>query len=622
MPADYADSLQTPQTELARRVAAAVEKATGVRADPLVAPSQNPQFGDYQSNAAMGLAGRLSKERGEKVNPRQVATDVVAALDADDLLAEPPQIAGPGFINFKLAPQWVAAKATAALADDRLGLPTVTQAQTVVVEYSSPNIAKQMHVGHIRSTILGDAAARLLDHLGHTVIRQNHVGDWGTQFGMLTAFTQDLFERILQNPVAAMPEAAQLQAVDDNDPYAFLGNFERTYQLAKKRFDESETFRDRSRQNVVKLQAGDPQVFGAWQSLVEVSRTHYSDIYARLGVSLESVDERGESFYNPRLPSLVDDLQAAGIAEESDGALVSFAGGFKSPLMIRKSDGGFGYGTTDLAACEFRGRCDRIEAYERDGLCVDRSIYFVDARQAQHFKQVFATAKAAADVMPAWSRLKDVEFEHASFGSVLGEGGTPLKTREGGTVKLADLLDEAEARARKVVDEASPHLSDDEKTTLAQQVGIGAVKYADLSKDRTSDYVFSFDDMLRLDGNSGPYMQYAHARVQSVLRKAADAGVTGDGKVTTLKSPQEIALAKQLLSFGDSVASTARELKPHLLCLYLYETARAFSRFWESCPVLQSEGDVQSSRLALAELTGKTLAAGLDLLGIAHPDRM
>jgi arginyl-tRNA synthetase len=583
--------LQTPRDALHDTLRDAFCRVTGFDdVDPLVSPCGNKTMGDYQSNAAMSLAGRIKKERGDKANPRQIATDVADLLSDLEMLAEKPKIAGPGFINFRLSPTWVAQQASEALSDNRLGVPRDEPTQTVVVEYSSPNIAKQMHVGHIRSTILGDAAARVLEFLGHHVIRQNHVGDWGTQFGMLIARLNE----------AGGPTAAAT---------APIGDLEDFYRQAKRRFDEDEAFKTQARETVVRLQSGESAERDAWQRLVDETRKDYLPTYDRLNVQLGVDDERGESFYNDRLPSLARDLEDAGVAAVSDGALVSFAGDFKSPLMIRKTDGGYCYGTTDLAAVEYRAT----------ELKADRVLYFVDARQAQHFKQVFATAKVAAEKIPDWQPVGDVSFEHASFGSVLGEGGTPLKTRDGGTIKLVDLLDEAERRARIVVEEASPDLPADEKDALAKAVGIGAVKYADLSKDRASDYVFSFDEMLRLDGNSGPYMQYAHARVRSVLRKAESAG---GGTISTLDAPEEVALAKQLLLFGDAVQQVALDLRPHVLCAYLYDTARAFSRFYDACPILKSEGAIRESRLALADLTGRTIAQGLDLLGIDHPERM
>ncbi len=420
-------SLQTPASALHALVARAFSDVTGYDSiDPLVAACQDPAKGDYQSNAAMSVSGRLKKERGRSVNPRQLATDVVARIADNALLAETPQVAGPGFINFRLAPTWVAEQATAALCDDRLGIPAAADPETVVVEYSSPNIAKQMHVGHIRSTILGDCAARVLDFLGHDVIRQNHVGDWGTQFGML---------------IARLDEAGG--AAD-----ASIGDLEAFYRESKRRFDDDDDFKQKAREAVVRLQSGESAERDAWQRLVDETRKDYLPIYGRLNVGLTVDDERGESFYNPKLAEIAEELEKSGVAEVSDGALVSFAGDFKSPLMIRKSDGGYCYGTTDLAAVRFR-------ATELDA---DRVLYFVDARQGQHFAQIFATAKVAAEKLDDWRDVGRVSYEHASFGSVLGEGGRPLKTRDGGTIKLADLLDEAEQRARVVVDESTPNL--------------------------------------------------------------------------------------------------------------------------------------------------------------------
>lgn len=580
----------TPLDDLTARVADAIRAAFAVDADPVVTPATNREFGDYQSNASMRIAALLKKERGGMMNPRHVAQRIIDHVDGGQLLAKAPEVAGPGFINFTLSSTYVAARCTAALRDERLGLPRVAEPQTVVVEYSSPNIAKQMHVGHIRSTILGDAIARVLNFIGHNVIRQNHVGDWGTQFGML---------------IARLHEAGGAAT-------ARIGDLENFYRQAKARFDDDDSFKIEARETVVRLQRGDTIERNAWQQFVDETRNDYLPIYARLSVNLDVTDERGESFYNDRLAPLTVDLLTAGVAEESEGAVVSFASGHKTPLMIRKSDGGFCYGTTDLAAVEFRAK----------ELHADRVIYLVDARQSQHFQQVFATAKLAAEKIESWKLVARMSLEHASFGSVLGPGGTPLKTREGGTVKLSDLLDEAEVRARKIVDEASPDLPESEKTALAKAVGIGAVKYADLSKDRNSDYVFSFDEMLRLDGNSGPYMQYAHARVKSVLRKAGEQGLPASTRVSILAEPAELALAKQLTTFADTIQIVARDLKPHVLCAYLYDLAKAFSRFWENCPIVKSEGETQVSRLALADLTGRTLTLGLDLLGIEHPDRM
>lgn len=592
--------MNTPLQEVEALVRQAIRIALDMDADPAVAASQNPQFGDYQSNAAMQIAGRLKKETGQKINPHEVAQKLVEAIGTPlvpPLLAEAPSIAGPGFINFTLAPAAVAEMATRMLTDPQLGIEAAARKQTIVVEYSSPNIAKQMHVGHIRTTVLGDAIARLLAFLGHVVIRQNHVGDWGTQFGML---------------IERLREAGGIETAE-------IGDLELFYREAKKRFDSDEEFKARARDTVVKLQRGNKEESRAWQRFVEETRKHTQAVYQRLGVLLEVDDERGESAYNDRLGPLTEELLAAGVAEVSDGAVVSFVEGYNAPLIIRKSNGGFGYGTTDLAAAEFRAK----------ELKADRAIYVVGAPQTQHFRQVFGTYRQAVE-KAGWPG--EVDFEHASFGSILGYDGKPISTRNldkslppdvgPEVLQLQNLLDIAVERARRVVEEINPDLPEAEKIHLARTVGIGAVKYADLSKDRNSDYVFSFDEMLRLDGNSGPYMQYAHARVKSVLRKAADAGLEPAQTVSVLESPHELALAKALLSFGDAVRDVARDLKPHILCNYLYDLARAFSGFYETCPILKSEGGVQKSRLALADLTGRTLACGLDLLGIGHPERM
>ena len=611
------DTTRTISQQIERIVADAVRAASGVEADPLVQPSANPQFGDYQSNVAMGLAGKLSKERGEKVNPRQLAADVVAKIDAGDVLANPPTVAGPGFINLTLSPAYLASRATAALADERLGVPAAEKPQTVVVEYSSPNIAKQMHVGHLRTTILGDAAARVLDFLGHKVIRQNHVGDWGTQFGMLIQRLNEIAQPDGEpasaggvrppNPPAEAGSPGTEEATQLRDLEAF-------YREAKKRFDDDADFQNAARRRVVELQGGDPAALAAWNRLVDATREHYESIYKMLGVLLTRDDERGESSYNARLSSLANELLAAGVAEESEGAIVSFAAGHTAPLMIRKSDGGFGYGTTDLAAVEHRAK----------ELGADRVIYFVDARQSEHFQNVFCTA-AAAGVAAGWP---SPSLEHASFGSILGFDGKPISTRNldkslppdaaTNALQLENLLSESVARALPVVEAHSADLPEAEKKQIARQVGIGAVKYADLSKDRTSDYVFSFDAMLAFHGNTAVYLMYAHARTRSILRKAEEEATT----VSVLEQPHELALAKHLLAFPDAVLAVGRELRPHLLCTYLYELATRFSGFYENCPVLKSEGDVRASRLALTALTAKTLAKGLELLGIGHPDRM
>ncbi|MBV8780041.1 MAG: arginine--tRNA ligase [Phycisphaerae bacterium] len=552
----------------------AISTAFGINADPLIAPAQNEKFGDYQSNAAMGLAKQTQIK-----NPRAVAEQIIAKLDLGDIGTT--SIAGPGFINVKLAAEWLQKTLVAMNNDPRLGIESVAKPQTVVIDYSGPNVAKQMHVGHLRSTIIGDAIARVLAFRGDQVIRQNHIGDWGTQFGMLIAHLRDI-------------QPSGEPHIDDLDKF---------YKEARKRFDEDPAFADRARATVVALQSGEADADKRWQSIVAESRRHFQPIYDRLGVQLKPEDERGESFYNSQLAGNVAELKQMGVAVESDGATVAFTEGIEAPIILEKTGGGFGYATTDLAALRYRAR----------DLGATRLIYFVGSPQTQHFKQVFATAQKAG-----WAN--GIALEHAAFGSVLGQDRKMFKARSGDSVKLVDLLDEAEVRAQKIVDEKSPQLSADERKNIARAVGIGAVKYADLSKDRLSDYIFDWDTMLSMDGNTGPYLQYAHARIQSIFRKASEQqALPGD---LLLTEPAELTLGKFLLRFGDVIASVARELKPHLLCLYLYDLATTFSAFYENCPVLKSEPAIRASRLTLCELTGRTIALGLDLLGIEHPDIM
>ncbi len=567
----------------------AISAAYGIDADPLIAPSANPQFGDYQSNVAMSLAKAVAEKTGAKTNPRQVAEAVKAKLELGAIASE-VSIAGPGFINVRLSPAFLAGVVARTAGDPAALVDRAGGAQTVVVDYSGPNIAKELHVGHLRSTIIGDATCNVLEALGHTVIRQNHVGDWGTQFGMLIAALQEA-------TVSGSPADTQLK------------DLEAFYVSAKKRFDTDEDFQKRARENVVKLQGGDPAALAAWRTLIDKTREHYLPIYRRLGVKLSVDNERGESFYNPMLADIVKDLRAAGLAVESEGATVVFVDGVdKSPMIIEKSGGGFLYATTDLAAARYRAQ----------QLKADRVIIFTDARQQQHFRQVFTTARNAG-----WAG--HASFEHAPFGAMLGEDGKPFATKKGGTAKLADLLDEAEERALELVSAKSPDLPADQQRAIARAVGVGAVKYADLSKDRISDYLFSFDKMLSMDGNTAPYLQYAHARTRSILRKAeAELGSSANdlpGSVV-LESPHEQALVKHLLRLPDTLTAVARELKPHHLCGYLYDLSVRFSGFWENCDVIKSAGDTRATRLLLCRLTGNTLAYGLDLLGIEHPDRM
>ena len=577
-----------PQEILARRVTGALAAAFGDAygdADPAIRPSQ---FADFQSNAALALAKRLGRP------PREVAAEIVRHLDVA-ACCEAPEVSGPGFINLRLRDEWVAAQAGGLLGDERRGAGRAGAPQTIVVEYSSPNIAKEMHVGHLRTTIVGDAIARVLDFAGHHVIRDNHVGDWGTQFGMLIEYLLDVGEDSAQ--------AGLLRT----DPNAF-------YQAARRTFDSEPSFADRSRQRVVKLQAEDPGTLRLWREIVDLSMDYLRKAYQRLGVTLTDDDIRGESFYNDMLPGVVADLEASGIAVESEGALCAFPPGFTGregrplPVIIRKSDGGYNYSTTDLAAVRYRA----------DKLNCDRAIYVVGSEQALHFRMVFAVARQAGWIPESAS------FEHAQIGMVLGTDGNRLRTRSGDTVALSDLLAEGVERARGILDEleASTQLSEAELGAIAEAVGIGAIKYADLSTARDSAYVFDWDRMISFRGNTGPYLQYATARIRSIFRRA---GLDPDAAAAPVivAEPAERALALKLLGFGAAVSAVADTAEPHRLCGYLFEAASLFTTFYEQCPVLKAgEEPVRRSRLALCALTLRVLAAGLGLLGVPVPDRM
>jgi arginyl-tRNA synthetase len=580
--------MQSIISQLDAAFRSAIQSAFGLDADPLIAVSGNEKFGDYQSNAAMGLSKTLAA-RGEKTNPRAVAEKIKAALQLGDIASE-ISIAGPGFINVRLSTDWLQSHLSAAAADVRLGIDKTPAAQTVVVDYSGPNIAKELHVGHLRSTIIGDAVVRVLNFQGHSVIRQNHVGDWGTQFGMLISHLRSL--------TTGQPNGQV--AIDDLEDF---------YRAAKMRFDAEPAFQTEARETVVRLQAGNPAERAMWQEIVAETRRHYLPLYGRLGVLLTEADERGESFYNPYLADVVKELRASGIAVQSEGAIVIPVEGFESPLIIEKTGGGYLYGTTDLAAIRFR--VGQLHAA--------RVLYFTDARQSQHFAQVFAAARKAG-----WTA--SASLEHASFGAMLGDDGKPFKTRSGGTVKLAELLDEAEERAKAIVVQKAAErglaMSDEQYRQIAHSIGIGAVKYSDLSKDRTSDYVFSWEKALAMDGNTAPYLQYAYARVRSIFRKGDTDSQSVRGGRLVLQDPYEMALSKQILRFGEAIGAVARELKPHHLCNYLYELATRFSGFFENCPVLKSDEPLRSSRLALCDLTARTMGLGLDLLGIEHPEQM
>ena len=571
---------------LESRLAQALQKA-GAPADapPMLGLATRPEFGDYQGNGVMGAAKRMG------LKPRQLAEQVVAALDLGDI-AEKVEIAGPGFINITLKNEWLAAHLGQVLADERLGLAPAASPQTVVVDYSHPNLAKEMHVGHLRSTIIGDALVRILEFLGHRVIRHNHVGDWGTQFGMLIAYLDHL-ER------------------EGQDLSGELADLEAFYRAAKQRFDEDEAFARLAREYVVRLQGGDAHCRQVWQRFIDESLHHCEQVYARLGVTLKREDVRPESAYNDDLAHVVEDLDKAGLLRESQGAQCVFLEEFKdhegeiAPVIIQKSDGGYLYATTDLAAVRYRA----------GELKADRILYIVDARQDLHLRQVFAVARAAG-FAPASCSL-----EHHPFGTMMGKDGKPFRTRQGGTVKLLELLEEAEVRALALVSEKNPELPEAERRHIAQVAGIGSVKYADLSLNRTTDYIFDWDRMLALDGNTAPYLQYSYTRVQSIFRKSGIESL-GTQPGLHLTEVAERNLALRLAQFAETVESVARECYPNILCAYLYNLAEIFMRFYESCPVLKAEEPTRSSRLLLCQGTARTIRTGLGLLGIETIERM
>ena len=563
--------------------------------DPQLAPASKPEFGDFQANGALPLAKPL------KQAPRQIAGAIVEALQADPAftaLCLEPQIAGPGFINLTIRPECLAAEVSARLGDPRLGVPAVQNDAAVVVDFSSPNIAKEMHVGHLRSTIIGDSLARVLEFRGHRVLRLNHVGDWGTQFGMLITHLKQV-----------APEALNTaDAVDLGDLVAF-------YREAKKRFDDDDAFQTMSREEVVKLQGGDPVSLKAWGLLCDQSRREFQKIYDRLDIRLS---ERGESFYNPYLAPVLSGLKEAGLLVTDDGAECVFLEGVNGkdgkplPVIVRKSDGGFNYATTDLAAIRYRF------APASDGDGARRVIYVTDAGQANHFAGVFQVAKRA-NWIPEDGRL-----EHVPFGLVQGEDGKKLKTRSGDTVRLRDLLDEAVERAeadlRRRLEEEGREEDESFVEHVAGTVGLAAVKYADLSQNRITNYQFSFDRMLALQGNTAPYLLYAVVRIAGIARKGGD--LEAEAGMLQFSEPQEWALVRELLKFDAVIAEVEEELLPNRLCSYLFELSQVFNRFYDQVPVLKAEGKSLSSRLALCRLTADTLKSGLGLLGIATLERM
>lgn len=558
--------------------------------DPMLVPTSNPKFGDFQANVAMSLAKPL------KQNPREIARQIVENLNLGDL-CDTPEIAGPGFINLRLKTAYLEDQLKAMQADPRLGVTPVETPQTVIVDFSSPNIAKEMHVGHLRSTIIGDSIARVQEFMGHKVLRLNHVGDWGTQFGMLITHLKE-----------ACPEALEANStVDIGDLVAF-------YKQAKLRFDTDEDFKTRSREAVVDLQAGEETATKAWKVLCAQSRQEFQKLYDRLDIQIQ---ERGESFYNPFLADVVQDLETQGLLVEDQGAKVVFVDGFTNkdgnplPLIIQKSDGGYNYATTDLAAIRYRTGTDGAE----------RVLYVVDAGQGNHFAQVFQVAGKAGWIPDG------VELTHVPFGVVQGEDGKKFKTRSGDTVRLKDLLDEAVSRARADLETRiqaeERQETEDFIQNVAEAVGIGAVKYADLSQNRTSNYIFSFDKMLALQGNTAPYMLYAYVRVQGIARKG---GIDFDHLPAEanlhLEDDSEFALARYLLQLDTVLEEVAQDLYPNRLCQYLFELSQTFNQFYDRCSVLQAEEPQRTSRLILCDLTAKTLKLGLSLLGIRVLERM
>jgi arginyl-tRNA synthetase len=578
--------MQTVQQKLQKAVDAALEKVgietSGVSPDALVVvPTANPQFGDYQWNGALPLA------KSVKQNPRALAQGIAEALDVEGM-SETPEIAGPGFINFKLTTEFVTNMASAALRDERQGVPPAAEPKTYVVDFSSPNVAKPMHVGHIRSTIIGDSIARLLRFAGHNVITDNHIGDWGTQFGkMILGYKNHL-------------DTANLES----DP---IGEMERLYKLVNAASETDASVSEAARAETAKLQNSDAENLAIWQQLRDLSQKQFDEVYSRLGISFDVA--LGESFYNDQLGPLVEEMKARGIARESQGAIIVPFDEPKQlqdkPLLVQKSDGSALYGTTDLATIQYRA-----ETWHPHEI-----VYVVGSPQTLHFQQVFEAAKL-------WG-YTDISFKHVGFGSVLGEDGKTIRTRSGESIKLQDLLDEAELRALEVVREKNPDLPDEQQRDIARVVGIGAIKYVDLSQNRTSDYVFSWSKMLAMQGNTAPYSQYAYVRVRSIFRRAQnELGTIALPEQLTLEAPAEIELAKYILRFPLAIDTALSDYRLNALTDYVFELAQKFSAFFDACPVLKSEEPLRSSRLALCQLTADTLKRGLGLLGIETIEQM
>ena len=564
---------------------AMIAAGADAQCEALVRQSGKVQFGDYQANGIMPAAKKLG------LNPREFAQSVLDKAKLQDI-AEKTEIAGPGFINIFLKNTWLAENINRAVQDPKLGVHN-PEKQTVVVDYSSPNVAKEMHVGHLRSTIIGDAVVRTLEFLGNHVIRANHVGDWGTQFGMLIAYLEKM-----ENEHASEMELSDLEAF---------------YRAAKKHYDEDPVFAEKARNYVVKLQSGDEYCRTMWQKLVKITMQQNQHNYDRLNVTLTDKDVMGESLYNPMLPSIVEDLKKQGLAVEDDGALVVYLDEFKNKdgdpmgVIVQKKDGGFLYTTTDIAAAKYR--------YET--LKAHRALVFSDTRQSQHMQQAWLITRKAGYVPDSF------QLEHKNFGMMLGKDGKPFKTRSGDTVKLADLLDEAIERAGVLISQKSTALSEQEKADVIEAVGIGSVKYADLSKNRTTDYVFDWDNMLSFEGNTAPYMQYAYTRIRSIFNRSQIALSEVEQAQLSITDEKERALAIKLLQFEEAVQVVGKDGTPHVLCAYLYELAGAFSSFYENCPILNHDDQqVKLSRLKLALLTERTLKQGLDLLGIKTVEKM
>ncbi len=575
---------------LSQRIAAALNACGATDAPPVVNNSKRPEC-DYQANGVMGAAKRSGRK------PQELAAEVIAAAQMDDI-AESLEIAGPGFINIRLKADFIASHC----AKTNPTVSPVANSQRVVVDYSSPNLAKEMHVGHIRSTIIGDSLSRMLETLGHTVIRQNHVGDWGTQFGMLITHLAD---------VQAKPEHGSDGATAD-DEFA-LDDLEGFYRASKQRYDAEPEFAQRAREAVVGLQSGDADARALWQRFIDLSLAHCDALYARLGVKLTRADVQAESAYNDKLEGVVQRLRERNLLEMSEGAACVFLDEFKNkngdplPIIVQKTDGGYLYATTDLAAIDYR-------THE---LAADRVLYLVDVRQSLHFKQMFTLARLAGFAN------QEISLEHLPFGTMLGADGKPFKTRDGGVVKLASLLDAAEAQATKLLDARAERseLSAEERAQVAKAVGIGAVKYADLSKNRTTDYLFDLEQMISFEGDTAPYLQYAHTRITSLFARG-DIEASDIASTPILVEAEERDLGLALIRMQEVLEQAVSEGYPHYLCTYLYDLATRYSRFYESCPVLTSEGEMRASRLALCERCEQTLSLGLELLGIETVARM